>query len=105
MKVQLLHTSGCHVWREALIILEEALKAAQEEVRLEIVLIENNVQAKKYRFLGSPTILIDSQDVDPLAKKATNFAAVACRPYFYQGKSYDYPTKEMIVKVLTGIRK
>lgn len=102
MKIQLLHTLDCHAWRDALVVLEEALKEAQEEIKFEVTLVENNEQAQRFKFLGSPTILVDGQDVDPMAKKATNFAVVACRPYFYKNKTYDYPPREMILEALNG---
>lgn len=101
MIIQLLHTIDCHSWRDALVVLEGALKDAHEAVKFEVILVENNEQAKKLKFLGSPTILIEGQDVDPLAKNATNFASSACRPYFYKDKTYDYPPKEMILEALT----
>lgn len=100
MKVQLFHTVDCHAWKESLSVLEEALNEVQEEVRIEVILIENSDQAKRFKFLGSPTIYINEKDVDPGAEKATNFAVAACRPYFYKGKSYDYPPREMILKAL-----
>ncbi len=105
MKIQLLHTLDCHAWRDAFIVLEVALKDAHEAIRFEVILVENNDQAKRFKFLGSPTILVEGQDIDPMAKNATSFAASACRPYFYKGNSHDYPPKEMILEVLTKCKK
>src|SRR3990167_7206749 len=101
MKIQLLHTADCHAWKNSLSVLEEALRAKDVEVKYEIVLIETQDQAQTYKFAGSPTILIDGIDVDPIAQSIKQYSVSSCRPYFYQGKTYDYPPKEMILEALT----
>lgn len=97
MQIQLLHTKDCHAWQEAEKVLEEALQEASEPVEYRVVLVTSEVQAEQLKFLGSPQITIDGVDVDPLAKNADKFSIASCRPYLYQGKSYDYPPKEMIL--------
>lgn len=100
MKIQLLHTADCHAWKDSLSILEETLKSKGLEVMYEVRLIETEDQARAYKFSGSPTILIDGVDVDPLARNITTYSVNSCRPYFYQGKTYDFPPKEMILDAL-----
>lgn len=104
MTIQLLHTVDCHAWKDALVILEQALKEAGQGVRFEVVLIETPQDAQKFKFLGSPTIMVNGIDVDPRARNVTSFAVAACRPYFYNGKSHDYPPKEMIIEALKETR-
>jgi hypothetical protein len=53
-----------------------------------------------YRFFGSPTVQVNGEDVDPKAKMVTKYGMSSCRPYFWNGKSYDYPPKEMIMEAL-----
>ena len=100
MKIKLLHTSDCHVWQEA----ERQLATALGELNLpkeyEVILIGNEKQAKENHFLGSPQITIDGADIDPMTKNAHSFNAISCRPYFYKGKFYDYPPKEMIKEAI-----
>ena len=100
MKIQLLHTADCHVWRDSLTVLEEALKTKGVEVKYEVVLVESEEQAKTYKFSGSPTILVEGIDVDPRARSVTIYSVSSCRPYFYQGTTYDFPPKEMILEAL-----
>lgn len=100
MKIQLLHTAICHAWKESLSILEDTLKTEGLEVKYEIILIETEEQAKAYKFSGSPAILIDGIDVDPMARNVKTYSIQSCRPYFYRGKSYDFPPKEMILEAL-----
>lgn len=105
MKVQLLHTADCHVWQKAEFELEKALKVASLPVAHEIILIENSKQAEDFKFSGSPQISIDGIDIDPKAAKIKIFSVEACRPYFWQGKSFDYPPKEMILSALKTHQK
>lgn len=100
MKIQLLHTADCHAWKDSLSVLEDALKTKGLEVKYEVILIETEDQAKLYKFIGSPTILIAGVDVDPMARNVTTYSVSSCRPYFYQGKTYDFPPKEMILQTL-----
>lgn len=100
MQVQLLHTKDCHAWQEAEKVLEDALKEAGFTIKYQVVLVNSDEQARQLKFLGSPQITVDRVDVDPLAKNATRYSIASCRPYLYQGKSYDYPPKEMILKAI-----
>lgn len=100
MQVKLLHTKDCHVWKDTLSVLEETLEDVGLEPNLEVVQIRNEDEAKKHKFLGSPTILINNLDIDPQARKLSNFTVSSCRPYFWQGKSYDLPPKEMVLAAL-----
>ncbi|MBI4067328.1 DUF2703 domain-containing protein [Candidatus Gottesmanbacteria bacterium] len=100
MKIQLLHTADCHAWKDSLSILEETLKSKGLEVKYEVILVEKEKQAKQYKFSGSPSILVDGVDVDPMARNVKTYSVSSCRPYFYQGKSYDFPPKEMILEAL-----
>lgn len=100
MKIQLLHTADCHAWKDSLFVLEDALKTKGLEVKYEVILIGTKDQAKTYKFSGSPTILVDGVDVDPMARNVTTYSVNSCRPYFHQGKTYDFPPREMILEAL-----
>ncbi len=100
LKVQLLHTSDCHIWKTSLEELEAALKEVKKEIRYEVVQITNQQEADEYTFTGSPTILLNGVNVDPLRRSLKKFIFSGCTPYFWKGKSYEYPPKEMIVAAL-----
>lgn len=74
------------------------------ELDFEVVQIRNEDEAKKHKFLGSPTVLINNLDLDPQARNLTNYTVSSCRPYFWQGKAYDLPPKEMILLALRELR-
>lgn len=100
MEIRLLHTDDCHVWKEALSQLESALAEVGLAVKYEVINVKSTEEAQKYKFAGSPSIQIDGEDIDPRAKGIKTYTVVACRPYFYNGKSFDYPPKEMLVEEL-----
>jgi hypothetical protein len=50
------------------IIKEKGLKAG-----IELVLIQNEEEARTKRFLGSPTLQVDGTDVEPSARSLENF--------------------------------
>ena len=98
--IKLLHTEGCHAYHQAFDELEKALKEKGLPVQFEVILISSEEEAKEHKFFGSPTIQINGVDVDPKAKMVTKYGVSSCRPYFWEGKSYDYPPKEIILEVL-----
>lgn len=99
-QIRLLHTADCHAYHQALDQLEGASAEAGLPVQFQVVLITSDVEVQKYRFLGSPAIQIDGRDIDPMAAETTQYQAQACRPYFWQGKPYDFPPKAMILQAL-----
>jgi len=42
-------------------------------IQVDQVLVTTQDQANELRFLGSPTVQINGQDIDPAARKATAF--------------------------------
>lgn len=105
LRFQLLHTRGCHGYKQAMEELEMALEEAGLPARFEVILINNQVSAEKYRFFGSPTIRINGQDIDPEAVSIEKFGQEACRPYFWRDKFYDYPPKDMILEAVKACGK
>ena len=65
MTVELLWWDGCPSHPEALADLERILGEEGVDARIERVEIEDDEQARRERFPGSPTIRIDGQDVVP----------------------------------------
>ena len=57
--------------------------------------VETEGQAQALRFVGSPTILIDGEDIDPPPNDA--FAALTCRVYHWEdGRFSPLPSPDMI---------
>lgn len=100
MKIEFLHTESCHVWQKALPLLEESVKELGLAEEIEVTTIRTQKDAETHKFSGSPAIKINGKDIDPLAEKITKYSPASCRPYFYRGKFYDYPPREMILEAL-----
>lgn len=100
MTIELLHTKGCQGYHKALDELEDAMADMGLEPRCDIRLVRTQEEAQQLKFFGSPTLRINGKDIDPKAETMTRFGVNTCRPYFWKGKAYDYPPKEMILEGL-----
>ncbi|MEK9148085.1 MAG: DUF2703 domain-containing protein [Patescibacteria group bacterium] len=103
VRIQVLHNQECNFWQHAWKLLEDFIREKNLDANLEEVLIANDEEAVKYHFFGSPHILINGQDLDPEARRVSNFHTGGCRPYFYKDKHYDYPPRQMIEEVIARL--
>ncbi|GMU95026.1 DUF2703 domain-containing protein [Ignavibacterium sp.] len=62
--------------------LSEAIKGLEEKVELQKILVEDEVSAMQFKFRGSPTLLINGEDL--LGMPAPENPTLACR-YYSQG--------------------
>ena len=99
MDVQFLYYEDCPSHEEALARLREVMQEEGVELRVEIIKVETEEQAQELRFIGSPTILVDGQDIvspDP----GTRFG-LACRAYTLEdGRISPLPSRDMLRKAL-----
>lgn len=100
LNILLLHTLDCHGYQKAMSELEIALEEAGLPVRFEVILVNSQIMAEEYRFIGSPTIRINDVDIEPEATSVEKFGMGSCRPYFWKDKFYDYPPKDMILAAI-----
>jgi len=96
--IEVLYTEECPFWREVAKTIEEVLKESKIKALVKRVKVSSEDEAKRLRFLGSPTVRINGVDIDPMVKETTG--AIGCRVYMYQGKMYEFPPKDMIVKAV-----
>lgn len=116
MKIELLYLMDCLWCVKTKELIREALKELNLKADVKEILIDSKKQAKKYDFVGSPTVRINGKDIQEevekarclpceelakLTKKTTPFVkeeccVAGCRVYLYKGKQYPYPPKEMI---------
>jgi len=76
--------------------INEVMKQLNIDATVKKTRIANEEEAKRHRFPGSPTVLINGVDIDPKANKETTGGFIGCRIYQYQGQTYEYPPKQMI---------
>ncbi|MCZ2845445.1 MAG: DUF2703 domain-containing protein [Candidatus Bathyarchaeota archaeon] len=121
MKIELLYLMDCPWCLKTKKLLRESLKELKLKTEVKEVLIDTEAKAKKYGFIGSPTIRINSKDIQEVVKKSrclpceklakstnkrTSFVkkeccTSGCRIYNHKGKQYPYPPKRLIKEALS----
>lgn len=90
MKIHLLHIDDCPNWQEAGDRVRRALDSiGRSDIPVEFVLIRTEAEAVSSGFAGSPTILLDGQDLFPSEGKT---ADLACRVYLTEHGFAGAPT-------------
>lgn len=80
MRVEVLYFDGCPGHTRLLPRLRALLDQAGIDAPIELHRIDSVQAAERERFLGSPTLRIDGEDVDPTAGSRTDFG-LKCRLY------------------------
>jgi hypothetical protein len=99
MKVEVLYFDGCPNHEALLPHLRALLLAAGADVAIELVCVEDTDAAERERFLGSPTVRVDGEDVEPGADKRTNFG-IKCRLYATPEGLRGTPADEWVLAAL-----
>jgi hypothetical protein len=95
----------------ALAVVGEVLEATGVEVEVTKVLVQSAEQARVLRFVSSPTIRVDGQDVAlELRESSCGSEActdgcgdqIACRVWVHRGQEYTEPPLAMIVDAILG---
>lgn len=103
MQVQFLYSEECPSHSEALQRLRKTLEEEGVDVEIEVIRVETFEEAKRYRFPGSPTILIDGLDIDPVPN--AEFAPT-CRAYTLEdGRISPLPSISMIRRAVRAAKK
>ncbi len=123
LKIEYLYILDCPWCLITKKLLKESLKELKIKSEIKDILIDTAAKAKKYKFVGSPTIRINGEDIQETIDKArclpceelsknkqmTEFVkqecSCGCRIYYYKGKQYPYPPKRMIKDALRKYNK
>jgi glutaredoxin len=92
----ILYNSECNFWKILKVNIEQLAKEIGYEYEIQEVFVHDDEEAKRWKFAGSPQLLINGEDIDPAAPKITNYHAGGCRPVFYKGMLYEYIPIELI---------
>jgi hypothetical protein len=98
LKIRFLYSEDCPSHDEALQRLRSSINAEGVDADIEIMKVENNDQAQRLEFIGSPTIIVDGHDID----QPTNpYYTVTCRAYALEdGRISPLPSEAMIRRAL-----
>lgn len=80
MKVELLYFDGCPNYEALVPHLRALLDQAGANAELELRRVESEREAKRARFLGSPTVRVDGRDVEAGAEELQGYG-LQCRLY------------------------
>ncbi len=100
MTVELLYFDGCPGFED---VLPRLRRLTEGRAELKLRQIESLADAVVERFLGSPSVRVDGQDVEPGAAERTDYG-MKCRLYrTAEGQSHA-PASEWIRRALEGGR-
>lgn len=98
LRIRFLYSEDCPSHDEALQRLRRSINAEGVDADIEIVKVENDEQAKRLEFIGSPTIIVNGHDID---QPANPYYAVTCRAYRLEdGRISPLPSEAMIRQAL-----
>ncbi len=95
IEVEILYFEGCPNRLVAVERTREVLRLAAVEAVVLEVCVSDPAQARRLRFLGSPSIRVNGVDVEPGARSSHDYGLV-CRTYVAGRRREGAPTLEMI---------
>ena len=102
-KVELLYFDGCPSYEALLPRLRELLRKEGASGDVALRRVESPEDAERERFLGSPTLRVDGEDIDPDAAGRGDFG-LKCRLYRTGADYSPLPPDEWIRRALAGKR-
>ena len=97
--IEVLFFDGCPKVDVAVDRARAALKATGVPANVTVVRVRDDDEARRLRFLGSPTVRVDGEDVDPTAPARNDFG-MQCRIYTVQGRPEGAPPADWIESAL-----
>jgi hypothetical protein len=102
MRIELLYIGDCPHHTPARAALDEAIRIEQVVADVSELEIKDASTARAMGFLGSPSIRIDGNDIDP---GASGTAGMCCRTYIESGLPKGVPSLQMIRQALRNARE
>ena len=99
VRIELRYWQGCPSYAEARALLDDVLATRGMDAEVEMREVRSQAEAEELAFPGSPTILVDGEDVDPAG--ATTQAALTCRIYHLpDGRVSPIPSREQLEEAI-----
>lgn len=99
MEITFLYYEDCPSHDEALERLRSVMAQEGVQAQVDVIKVETEAQAQRLQFIGSPTIRIGGQDIDPPSPNARY--GLTCRAYQLEdGRISPLPSPDMIRKAL-----
>jgi hypothetical protein len=95
LRVTFLYFNGCPSHPEALERLRRVLAEEGAQADIEVLKVETDEQAERWRFVGSPTIRINGEDIAPIPEGGPY--RLTCRTFVTEdGRLSPLPSEAMI---------
>jgi hypothetical protein len=98
-RIEVLFVDGCPNVDSAVDRARAAIEAAGVAATVVLVRVGSEEEARRLRFVGSPTVRVDGNDVDPTAAVCDD-CGVQCRLYRVEGRFEGAPPAEWILAAL-----
>ena len=99
MRIEILYVGGCPHHAGTLALVREILDGAGIAAAIEEVEVRDSEMARAIGFLGSPSIRIDGQDIEPAMSERHDFG-LSCRVYANAAGYSGIPARELILEAL-----
>ena len=78
-------------------LLQDVMQELGVNAAVSFVEVRSDREAFKHRFIGSPSVYVNGEDLFPMPKAA---AGLRLRPYFCSAGMVEHPTREMLREAL-----
>ena len=103
MLVEVLVFEGCPNGKDALDLAERLARTEFPEAEVRLVDVPDFETAQRLRFLGSPSVRVEGQDVE--VSRLGEDASFSCRVYRTDKGVLGFPPEDMLRKALLAARK
>jgi hypothetical protein len=99
MRIELLYFNGCPGYKMALKYINEVLEDKGIKLPVQMVKIASEEDAAKHHFLGSPSVRIDGEDIEPGTERITD-TSQRCRLYLEDDNVLEWPGRKLITEAI-----
>jgi hypothetical protein len=95
VEINILFIKGCHGYKYAKKHIEEIIADEAIDVEINLIRIDNDEDARRLHFIGSPTVRVNGMDVEKGFSRTKDYG-LRSRIYNVEGNLSGYPSKSMI---------
>lgn len=94
LQFDILYFDDCPSWKRATALLERVIERLDLESGVNLVRVETDDEAQEHRFVGSPSIRLNGEDLFPVGHE---YYALGCRLYQTEDGMRGWPTEAMLI--------
>ena len=100
MTIDILYHEACTHHPRTIQDVQHVLAEEGIEADVRYINVTNEEGAQRRGFAGSPTIIINGEDIEPVPQQELGHTRGSCRVYHHEGKLLVTPHKELIRKAV-----